>query len=512
MTVRMFVFNNCANDARVLKEAKTLSEAGHDVEIVAFLDKKTVPEEQREGFRIKRLKLNPIHLRVIRFFGNPIPYLTGRHRTVSGQSEENTGRSGVFGKLQDGVERWDKKVGARVSAKHQVTLHNDSITHPESRKQVLQLAKSSPTFLLQLISFAIGYLPLKGIIVTRNLLVKGLTMLVRFFVQKPLRWILLPYHKYFTYYNFYRNALKYSRTNPRQVYHCHDLNTLKIGIKLKEEQGAKLVYDSHELYLHKNRVKKPGAYKIRLLTKIETQGMQMADAVITVGACIADWLVKEYQSKTPFVIHNAPAYREQESVNTELSLRNELGIGSDEFLLVYSGGITFNRGLEQVIEASSRIDNLRFVMMGYGSEAYLDSLKKRIKKFNAQEKIHFFGPVPHEQVSSSLSSADCGIAPIINICLSYYYCAPNKLFEFVQARLPILASNFPEMQKVVNDFDLGATFDPEDPDNIEKVIKEMINNPERRKEFQSHSHSAAKAYNWKVEEEKLVGIYKNLAS
>jgi glycosyltransferase involved in cell wall biosynthesis len=512
LTVRMFVFNNCANDARVLKEAKTLAEAGHDVEIVAFLDKKTVPEEQREGFRIKRLKLNPIHLRVIRFFGNPILYLTGRHRTASGQSEETKGRSGIFGRLQDGVERWDKKVGARVSTKHQVTLHNDSITHPESREQVLHLAKSSPTFLLQLLSFAIGYLPLKGIIVTRNLLVKVLTMLVRFFVQKPLRWILLPYHKYFTYYNFYKNALKYSRSSPCEVYHCHDLNTLKIGIELKKEQGSKLVYDSHELYLHKNRAKKPGARKLRMLVKIETEGMKLADAVITVGACIAEWLANEYQSRNPYVIHNAPAFREQVETDQELNLRKELNIKSGEFLLVYSGSITINRGLEQVIEATSRIENLRFVMMGYGKEDYLASLNKLISKFKAEEKIQFFGPVPHQEVSSYLSSADCGIAPIMNICLSYYYCAPNKLFEFIQARLPILASNFPEMEKVVNDFNLGLTFDPSDPDNIETVIREMMNNPQRRKEFQSNTHSAAKAYNWKVEEEKLVNMYSKLAS
>ncbi len=508
----MFVFNNCANDARVLKEAKTLAEAGHEVEIVAFLDKKTVASEEKNGFRIRRLKLNPIHLRIIRFFGNPILYLTGRHRSLSGQSKVKTERSGIFGKLQDGVERWDKKVGAKVSAKYNVSLHQNSITHPNSRNEVAQLAKRSPSFSLQLLTFAIGYLPLKAIIVTRNLLVKVLTMLVRFFVQKPLRWILLPFHKYFTYYNFYKNALNYSRKNPRQVYHCHDLNTLKIGIELKKEQGAKLVYDSHELYLHKNRVKKPGKFKLRLLKKIETEGMRMADRVITVGACIADWLANEYQTQKPEVIHNAPAFRKEESVNHKLSLRKELNIGDDEFLLVYSGGITFNRGIEHVIEAASRIEGLRFVMMGYGTESYLRSLNKLIQKFKAESKIQFFGPVPHQEVSSYLSSADCGIAPIMNICLSYYYCAPNKLFEFVQARLPILASNFPEMEKVVNDFDLGATFDPADPDNIEKVIREMMNNPQRRKEFQSHTHSAAKAYNWRVEEEKLVQIYQKLAS
>ena len=201
-----------------------------------------------------------------------------------------------------------------------------------------------------------------------------------------------------------------------------------------------------------------------------------------------------------------------EEVDTSLNLRSALEISPSEFLLVYSGGITFNRGLEQVIEAASRIDNLRFVMMGYGSEEYMDSLRKRIKKFKAEDKIQFFGPVPHQEVASYLSSADWGIAPIINICLSYYYCAPNKLFEFVQARLPILASNFPEMEKVVQDADLGYTFDPENPDTIEEVIKKMMNNEERRKEFREHTHSAAKRYNWKVEEEKLIGIYKSLAS
>jgi len=509
----MFVFNNCANDARVLKEAKTLTEAGHEVEIVAFLDKKTLPSEERHGFTITRIKLNPIHLRIIRFFGNPVMHITRRASAAQNTAlEASKEPKGLFGKLQHNIERLDKKKGKQIESKYQVELHQHSVTHPKSRATVSDLIKKNPSFLLSLILFSIAYLPVKSLVVARNLILKAIIKTVRFFIQKPLRWMLLPFHKYFTYHNFYKNALKYSKNKELDVVQCHDLNTLKIGIELKKLQGVKLVYDSHELYLHKNRLKPAGRFKTKILKGIEMEGMMQADAVITVGACIASWLAEQYETKAPFVIHNAPALRTMEEVDTSLNLRSALEISPSEFLLVYSGGITFNRGLEQVIEAASRIDNLRFVMMGYGSEEYMDSLSKRIKKFKAEDKIQFFGPVPHQEVASYLSSADCGIAPIINICLSYYYCAPNKLFEFVQARLPILASNFPEMEKVVQDADLGYTFDPENPDAIEEVIKKMMNNEERRKEFREHTHSAAKRYNWKVEEEKLIGIYKSLAS
>ena len=67
-------------------------------------------------------------------------------------------------------------------------------------------------------------------------------------------------------------------------------------------------------------------------------------------------------------------------------------------------------------------------------------------------RLAFFGPVPSDQVTLYAASADLGIAPIENVCLSYYYCSPNKLFEYLLAGLPVIASDFPEMRHIIDKY------------------------------------------------------------
>ncbi|MBT3964657.1 MAG: glycosyltransferase [Flavobacteriales bacterium] len=517
----MFVFNNCANDARVLKEAKTLTEAGHIVEIVALLDKKTVPDEEKEGFSIHRLALNPVHLQLIRFFGNPLKfalaYLKGSNSETEITAPKKRGR-GLFGSVVMRMRIWNRKLRKKIIANRQAQFEHPSLMHADNRKLVLSAVFSSPAILSQVLFFAVAYLVFRSYRLGRWVVIKsyryikiGIQRSAKFLIQKPLKWLLLPWHKYFTYHDFYRKAMSWSTLHPADVYHCHDLNTLKIGIELKRRQKALLVYDSHELYLHKNRIFKPGRIKQMILERIERKGMNLADTVITVGACIAEWMAEKYKVTTPTVILNAPKFKEaNEGVKDGVSLRSALNIPQEKFLLIYSGGITFNRGLENVIKAVSQIDDIFFVMLGYGNDDYLASLRKLIIDEEAQDKISFYGPVPHAEVASYLASADCGIAPIMNICLSYYFCAPNKLFEFVQARLPVLASNFPEMQKVIDDNDIGLTFDPANVQSIIDSIMSMKTNDEKREYYRGNTHSAAMNYNWRVEEEKLKAIYNRL--
>jgi len=468
----MYVFNNCLNDARVLKEAFSVSEMGHEVEIVAFLDKKTTPFERKsEAVTIRRIAINALHLRILRAFSNPFA-----------QQE----------KTPDGGKKAKSKIAGWLGPYRQNPL-----------VRALAFLFGGLFFLVYKASTAFTALFRKvGSFVMRVL---------RYVLHRPIKFLLMPYHKFFVYYDFYKQGVKIGIDDPADVVHCHDLNTLKIGTTLKKRVGSKLVYDSHELYLHKNRIVQPGRFKKRVMRRIEAAGMKAADKVITVGGCIADWMANEYGAPTPEVVLNTPGYREDEP-DMSKSLRAALGLNSDQWLMVYSGGITFNRGLENIIEAVAQVDELQFVMMGYGTEAYLDSIKKLITTHKVEERVHFFGPVEHHEVSSYLSSADFGIAPILNVCLSYYYCSPNKLFEFVQARLPVLASNFPEMEKVVEDYDIGLTFEPSDVSDIVKTIQQMIADKGKMQYYRQNTEKAAHAFNWENESQKLKTIYKELAS
>lgn len=495
----MFVFNNCLNDARVLKEAQSLGKAGHEVEIVALLDKKTKALEQHEFFSIKRLALNPIHIRLIRLFSNP------------------------FNAIQKLLSK-PKKVIPTVTVpkppflrrlKRQVTDYREKYVNREGVKNAEWYLKI-PLFFSLLIAFIILKL-IRLIRIIRSVFLKIkrkikllLIALSRSLIQQPLRYLLLPYHKYFVYYDFYKKAIKYSLKYPAEVSHCHDLNTLKIGIKLKQKMGVKLVYDSHELYLHKNRLTPASKFKQRYLRKIESKGMAISDCVITVGDCIAEWLGNEYKTQIPQVVINAPEYRIAERIE-DIDLSKIIGIPNHLNLMVYSGSITFNRGIENIIKAVAKVPDVYFVMMGFGTDQFKQMLIDLIQAENVADRISFFGPVAHQEVSTYLSSADFGVAPIMNICLSYYYCAPNKLFEFVQASLPVLASDFPEMSKVVNDYKIGLTFNPADVEDIAESIRTIISDKELQAKFKANTAKAAKRFQWKNEEQKLIDIYTKIA-
>lgn len=509
--VRMFVFNNCANDARVLKESATLVKAGFDVEVVAFLDRKTVPFETREGVRIVRLRTDPINARLIRIFGNPLHY---RPKWLKRKVRIPRSTKPTLRRRSESLRRIKVLLRAlRLRALDRLGVSYENMEHAKAEltRQAIPLFMKAPLLMTQL---GFIYVVLVGWRFFHRLLrrgkrylKKGVRSISRNLIQEPLRWLLRPAHRYFVYFDFFWKARRHSMAQPADIYHCHDLNTLLIGIVLRKKHNAKLVYDSHELYLHKNRLKPAGKFKTILLRYIERKGMRAADRVITVGACIAEWMAKEYQSELPAVIINAPRQRDETQLRNNVSLRTALEVKDGDFLLIYSGGITFNRGLENVIKAVNQIDGLRFVMLGYGSDAYVSSLKALIHSEGAEEKVSFFGPVPHYEVASYLASADCGIAPILNICLSYYYCSPNKLFEYVQARLPVLASDFPEMKLVVNENDIGFTFNPDEIESIKTAIRKMMDNPSERKRFKENTQKAAEKYRWAVEEKKLEGIY-----
>jgi glycosyltransferase involved in cell wall biosynthesis len=178
--------------------------------------------------------------------------------------------------------------------------------------------------------------------------------------------------------------------------------------------------------------------------------------------------------------------------------------------LIYTGSITFNRGLENLVRSLKFLPNMYLVMMGYGKNDFKKKLLAIANENNVSDRFSFFGPVPSDEVTAYTQEADLGIAPIINACLSYYYCAPNKIFEYLLGGIPVVASNFPEMEKIVKENNIGTTFNPEKPESIAKAVKEVFSDDERYKQMKTNTKIAAEKYNWENEEKKLLNIYKNL--
>lgn len=462
--VCMFVFNSFTHDARVFKEAKTLAATGGlDVRVVGILDDRTSPEERRDGFHIIRIPLYPLTRRLLDWIAPLVKPSCGT---------QSSSIPAVRLPADAGPPDVSKKQGPGSSSGDAEPLA------AESRRPV------SP--------WRVGHH-----------LRRALRVLIRL--------ISMPTHRLLSFWDYYVKAYQRVCQNPADAYHAHDLNTLPVAYWAARRHKAKLVYDSHELYVERNRRNphhRGGKY---LLKAIERFLIRRADATITVNESIALELARRYDIPIPTVLMNTPSA----SIRRDFDigrLRTALNIPQHQNVLLYCGSFTFNRGLEKLIQSLVYLPDCHLVMMGYGAPDYKSKLLGIAHQCEAAGRFSFFGPVPSDEVPSYAAGADLGVAPIENVCLSYYYCSPNKMFEYIAAGIPVIASDFPELRKVIDRFAIGATFNPDDPADIARAARRILDDPGLRQTMKDNTVGAAAAFNWENESQKLQALYKGLLS
>lgn len=289
------------------------------------------------------------------------------------------------------------------------------------------------------------------------------------------------------------------------VYHAFDLKTLPLAYFVSRINRSKLVYDSRELYVESMRDEElPDSYK-KIMMGVESFLIRRVDGVIVVSDSIADILVRRYGIKRPTVIFNCPPYTEYRKTTI---IRDLMSIEDDKKIVLYQGIISSGRGLENLVAASRSLDNAVVVLIGGGG--LKEELAEKVKDERLEDKVKFIDAVPYKELLNYTMSADLGVAPIQNTCLSYYYSAPNKLFEYLMAGLPVAISNFPDMQKIVKNAGVGAAFDPEDPKDIARAVNGILNDSEKYNRMKENALGVArKSYNWEKESQKMMGIYES---
>ena len=523
--VCMFVYNNFTNDSRVQKEAETLIQGGYEVTVLALLDARTEPHENRNGINIARIGVNPWHLRLTRLFQaaeQPSPDLNGtKTRLPSNNTFHDTQKkpSAPYFFIKDRltyIPRWIAKRDFKGYFSH----FSLTIAYILLAIGLVRLLYSPELHAVIEQNEVVIYSILALLIVFRNPLVSFLRRAKRFmvntfrrakrFMVNTLKNCLMPFHRHFCFLSFYRNAYPATAGQGYAVYHAHDLNTLPVAWLAARRDRAGLVYDSHELYIERNKLKPSSRLWKFIQRRMEGFLVRRCDAVFTVNESLADELARRYKIPRPGVIMNTPARFEKADLHLlgNSRLRSELSIPRDKNILLYVGGITFNRGLEELIESLTHLPDCCLIYMGYGTDAYKQSLVELAEKIGVRDRFAFFGPVPSNRVIHYAAGADVGVAPIANACLSYYYCSPNKLFEYMNAGLPVIASNFPELEKVVLGHHIGLTFDPADPQDIARTARQILDNPQLADTMRKNALEASGQYNWGNEARKLLAIYK----
>jgi len=285
------------------------------------------------------------------------------------------------------------------------------------------------------------------------------------------------------------------------ILHCNDINTLPIAVMIKKiyNKNVKIVYDAHEYETETYALK---GFQKKIVKATEKLLIRHAHKVITVSDAIANEYVKLYNIDKPALVLNTPPYKE---VGKHDKFREAFGI-EGKTIFLYQGGLTKNRGIELLIEVFQTLDDESvMVFMGYGElDNYIEDVSKKIPN------IFLHKAVSPEVLLEYTASADFGISTIEDSCLSYRYCLPNKLFEYIMAEVPLIVSNLPEMSKVVNGNNIGVVVEEETTLGIKEAIeKAMLLDKELMKK---NLKKVKSLHNWEEQEKVLLKLYRELKS
>lgn len=304
---------------------------------------------------------------------------------------------------------------------------------------------------------------------------------------------------------FYLNLfLVDGRRHPAQVVVAHDLPMLAVGRTLAAEFGAKLVYDSHELFSEQEFSR--GQQKS--WARIEQKHIHACDRVITVNPSIARELERRYDLAQVSVIHNAE--RVSSLAPRSKYLHECFDIPHPHRVLLFQGGFSAGRNLENLVKgiASLTSADIHLVLLGDGTLS--DRLQRLALRLGMEKRVHFHAAVPQQRLLEITASADAGIIPYQAICLNNYYCTPNKLFEFIAAGLPILASDLPELRRLVVGNAIGTVASLSRPAQLGAAIEHFFGDPDRLQAWREKLASVRDELSWQREGERLQQIYEEL--
>lgn len=285
----------------------------------------------------------------------------------------------------------------------------------------------------------------------------------------------------------------YLMFSKKELLLANDIDTLIPNYLIHKLQRKKLIFDSHELFseipelVYRKKVKK-------FWLSIENWILPNLKNNYTVSNSIANYYFNKY--KVSFTtIANYPQKKKYEKTLVS-SLRK------DEKIIIYQGAVNIGRGLELMIETMSLLNNYRLIIIGEGD--VLKSLKKLVALKNLENKVVFMNKVSPIELSKITPNAHVGISLEEDLGLSYKYALPNKIFDYIQAEVPILVSDLPEMRKIVEEYGVGEILTSREPEILANKIETITTS-----DYQKKLKLAKQELVWEVQEKKLVAIFKN---
>jgi glycosyltransferase involved in cell wall biosynthesis len=288
------------------------------------------------------------------------------------------------------------------------------------------------------------------------------------------------------------------------IYHAVDLDALYAAHRAAKRTGGRLIYESRELYTELEALKGRGTVTAfwRLL---ERRLIGRADKVITINDSIADELVRRYDIDRPEIIRNvAPAVGEIESEDLRLKLK----IALDHKIIIYQGILRKGQGLIYLLSILQRLDGVTLVLAGEGPIE--GRLRELAAELGVAERVKFAGMVHPDELHKYTAGADAGLLLMEDVALNNRFALPQKIFQYLSAGIPQIVSPMPEIARFVEDNKTGIVISLGDPARDAFSINRFLMDKSGYRSALDRCRIAGGKFNWAVESEKLVKIYREL--
>lgn len=301
------------------------------------------------------------------------------------------------------------------------------------------------------------------------------------------------------------NYLMYKliKSTEADIIHANDLNALIPAYFASKKIGAKLIYDSHEIF-----IENPWIAKIKwlhsILYIIEKYLVSHVDVLVNVSHAASDYMNKLYNVKTRVVVTNCIP----ESVSSQISMREK----HSGFEILNHGQYYIGRGYDIMVKTAplvSQLNDVKLALRGFGT---LEEHLRNIVKENHYTNVIFYPPVKTSELISFASSSHVGLALTQKICVNYELSISNKIFEYAAAGLPVIMSDIPEHRYLNNKYNFGIILEEDTPKHIAAAINKLYFDKELYSTLSKNARKLSYEVTWEREFSKLIDMERALIS
>ena len=300
------------------------------------------------------------------------------------------------------------------------------------------------------------------------------------------------------------------------IYHCHEPDSLMVGVVVKILLRKKLIYDVHEHYPSQISSRYNGIFKTFLKSTIEfieRFSCMWIDFIIVAPPNLKNRFQKEFDKENVEIIYVCPSLEIFNTINDKICEKY-----SKDMIIVYEGNVDKKyRGLDIFLKTLNllvkKYPDIKFLVVGkiLEGDEFFNWINDYLTKNNLSKNFEITEWVDYELVPSYLYASNIGVILLQPVSYNNIIGTPNKLFDYMAARIPIVASDFPNITRIVKGANCGILVNPTDPEKITDAITFLLEHPDEAKRMgESGRRAVEEKYSWEKMEERLFEVYEGL--